>query len=152
MLMKKFRGRRLRKTAMAVRAEGPRSWTQKGQDVTRCLREPSWRPRGIWSVLVRGDQTWVLSGGVRESEEGSHRVTETGTHGGPQKETPAEDQVLLHPGGEGCSSQDVGGGWGEYSTQVVLLDGRAREVCLAGMVEPDVWTQDLGSNPSSDTP
>lgn len=30
MVMKKFRGRRLRKTAMAVRAEGPRSWKQRG--------------------------------------------------------------------------------------------------------------------------
>lgn len=32
MVMKKFRGRRLRKTAMAVRAEGPRSWRQKGHE------------------------------------------------------------------------------------------------------------------------
>ena len=30
MVMKKFRGRRLTKTAMAVRADGPRSWNKEG--------------------------------------------------------------------------------------------------------------------------
>ena len=41
MVMKKFRGRRLTKTAMAVRADGPRSWIKRGLDVMRCLQEPS---------------------------------------------------------------------------------------------------------------
>ena len=40
MVMKKFRGRRLTKTAMAVRADGPRSWIKRGPDVMGHLQEP----------------------------------------------------------------------------------------------------------------
>ena len=61
MVMKKFRGRRLTKTAMAVRADGPRSWIKRGPDVMRCLQEPSCQYGAGWSggvvvMLILGSQ------------------------------------------------------------------------------------------------
>lgn len=53
MVMKKFRGRRLRKTVMAVRAEGPRSWRQR-EEVTGCLQKPSCRLGGTRSAPAAG--------------------------------------------------------------------------------------------------
>lgn len=93
-------------------------------------------------VGVRGSDLVPKAGRCRESGEGSYWVMETKTHGADTwKETPC----TLGSGNDMHTTQGV------CSAQDVCLDGRTREACLVGMVRSDRWTQDLGSNPDSDT-
>lgn len=81
MVMKKFRGRRLRKTAMAVRAEGPRSWKQRGGPHKMPLGARRQTLRD-WPGVGGGGGTQICflrQGRVGGSDEGGHQVTGTRT-------------------------------------------------------------------------
>lgn len=144
MVMKKFRGRRLRKTAMAVRAEGPRSWRQRA-GCHETIPEAQLSVQG-W----REAQTWALrQGGVRESKECSHQVLETRTHGLLRRKYLWKmESIFIREGREGEMmhlTQWSGDGVIVKTSHAPRWAGQGR--CLARTVKTDsgigIWLQIL---------